>query len=148
MEASRWLRDRCLQSACYNKKFSMRFAKIVFWVAAIWGVLVLTPLYFMFDTIGRRTPPALTHPQYYFGFLGVALAWQIAFFVIATDPVRFRLMIIPSVVEKLTFVGAITVLYLQRRITSAEAIPALPDAILAALFVISFAKTKSNTLPS
>ena len=102
----------------------------------------------MFDTIGRRTPPALTHPQYYFGFLGVALAWQIAFFVIATDPVRFRLMIIPSVVEKLTFVGAITVLYLQRRITSAEAIPALPDAILAALFVISFAKTKSNTLPS
>jgi hypothetical protein len=25
----------------------MRFAKIVFWIAAIWGVLVLTPLYFM-----------------------------------------------------------------------------------------------------
>jgi hypothetical protein len=126
----------------------MRFAKIVFWIAAIWGVLVLTPLYFLFDMIGRQTPPALTHPQYYFGFLGVAFAWQSAFFVIATDPVRFRPMIIPSVIEKLTFIGAITVLYLQRRIASSEAIPALPDAILAVLFVVSFAKTKSNTLPS
>jgi hypothetical protein len=27
----------------------MKFAKIVFWIAGIWGVLVLTPLYFMFD---------------------------------------------------------------------------------------------------
>jgi hypothetical protein len=123
----------------------MRFAKIVFWIAGIWGVLVLTSLYFMFDTIGRQTPPALTHPQYYFGFLGVALAWQFAFFVIATDPVRYRLMIIPSVVEKLTFVGAVIVLYLQRRITPSETLPALPDAILAVLFAISFTKTKSNT---
>jgi hypothetical protein len=123
----------------------MRFAKIVFWIAGIWGVLVLVPLYFMFDTIGRQTPPALTHPQYYFGFLGVALAWQFAFFVIATDPVRYRLMIIPSVVEKLTFVGAVIVLYLQRRITPSETLPALPDAILAVLFATSFTKTKSNT---
>ncbi len=32
---------------------STRFAKIVFWIAAIWGFLILTPLYFLFDTIGR-----------------------------------------------------------------------------------------------
>jgi hypothetical protein len=122
----------------------MRFAKIVFWIASVWGILVLTPLYFMFDTIGRQVPPALTHPQYYFGFLGVAFAWQIAFFLIARDPTRFRPMIIPSVIEKLTYVGAVTVLYLQRRMTPAEASSALPDAILAVLFVISFVKTRAN----
>ncbi len=38
----------------------MRFAKIVFWVAGIWGLLVLTPLYFMFDLIGRNDPPPIT----------------------------------------------------------------------------------------
>ena len=37
----------------------MRFAKIVFWIAAIWGVLILTPLYFMFDLIGRNDPPPI-----------------------------------------------------------------------------------------
>src|ERR1700687_1448365 len=78
----------------------MKVAKIVFWIAGIWGVLVLTPLYFMFDVIGRQDPPAITHPGFYYGFISVGLAWQVAFFVIARDPVRFRLMIIPAVIEK------------------------------------------------
>ena len=30
----------------------MKFDMVVFWIAGIWGVLVLTPLYFMFDVIG------------------------------------------------------------------------------------------------
>jgi len=30
----------------------MKFAEIVFRVAGIWGVLVLTPLYSMFELIG------------------------------------------------------------------------------------------------
>jgi hypothetical protein len=68
----------------------MKFAKVVFWIAGIWGVMELTPLFFMFDTIGRQDPPAITHPQFYFGFLGVALAWQFVFLVIATDPLRYR----------------------------------------------------------
>ena len=52
----------------------MRFAKVVFWVAGVWGVLVLVPLYFALDLIAQRDPPAVTHAEYYFGFLGVALA--------------------------------------------------------------------------
>jgi hypothetical protein len=58
---------------------AMRFAKIVFWVAGIWGLLVLTPLYFMFDLIGRKDPPPITHPGFFYGFVGVALAWQVSF---------------------------------------------------------------------
>jgi hypothetical protein len=42
----------------------MKFAKIVFWIAAIWGILVLTPLYFLYDTIGRQDPPPITHPGF------------------------------------------------------------------------------------
>ncbi len=79
----------------------MKFAKIVFWIAGIWGVLVLTPLYFMFDVIGRQDPPAITHPGFYYGFISVGLAFQAAFIAIARDPVRLRPMMIPSVLEKL-----------------------------------------------
>ena len=48
----------------------MKFAKIIFLVAGIYGVLVLAPIYFMESTIGRQTPPAITHPEYFYGFLG------------------------------------------------------------------------------
>lgn len=57
----------------------MKFAKIVFRIGAIWGVLVLTPLYFMFTLIGRNDPPPITHPAFFYGFIGAGLAWQIAF---------------------------------------------------------------------
>ena len=54
----------------------MKLAKIVFWSAGIWGILVLTPLYFIFDLIGRQDPPPITHPGFYYGFVGTALAWR------------------------------------------------------------------------
>jgi hypothetical protein len=52
----------------------MRFAKIAFWIAAIWGVLVITPPYFMFDLIGRKDPPPITHPAFFYGFGRARLA--------------------------------------------------------------------------
>ena len=88
----------------------MRFAKGVFWVAGIWGLLVITPLYFMFELIGRKDPPAITHPGFYYGFVGTALAWQIAFLVIAWDPVRLRPMMIMSIVEKFSYGITVTTL--------------------------------------
>ena len=36
-----------------------------------WGLVVLTPLYFLFDEIGRQFPPATKHPDFYYGFLGL-----------------------------------------------------------------------------
>jgi len=63
----------------------MKFAKIVCYVAFVWGILILT-LYFMFDAISRNDPPPITHPGFYYGFVAVGLAWQFAFLVIARDP--------------------------------------------------------------
>jgi hypothetical protein len=56
----------------------MKFAKIVFRIAAIWGFLIVAPLYFIFDLIGKKDPPPITHPAFYYGFVGVALVWQVA----------------------------------------------------------------------
>jgi hypothetical protein len=122
----------------------MRFAKIVFLIAGIYGLLILAPIYFMENTIGRQTPPAITHPEYFYGFLGVALAWQVLFLVLSRDPVRYRAMIPPSILEKVSYGIALIVLFSQRRLPlSAFAIGSV-DWIFAFLFLAADCTTKSN----
>jgi hypothetical protein len=121
----------------------VKFAKVVFWVAGIWGLLVITPLYFMFDVIPRRDPPPITHPGFYYGFVGTALAWQVAFCFMAADPVRFRPLMIPSVLEKAAYAIAIVVLVLQGRTNQADLVFAGTDSLLGILFVIAYLKTAS-----
>lgn len=120
----------------------MKFAKIVFWIAGIWGVLVLTPLYFMFDMIGRQDPPPITHAGFYYGFVGLGLAWQVAFFIIATDPVRFRPIIIAAIVEKFSYSVALAVLYLEGRLHASDLTFAGTDLLLGFLFIVAFLNTR------
>ena len=119
----------------------MKFAKIVFRVAGIWGLFVLTPLYFMFDLIGRNDPPPITHPGFFYGFVGVALVWQIVFLLIATDPVRYRPLMIPSVLEKVSWGAAVIVLVLQQRMHKSDLVFVGTDLFLGLLFVIAYFKT-------
>lgn len=124
-----------------DREGKMRFAKVVFWVAGIWGLLVITPLYFMFDLIGRKDPPAITHPGFYYGFVGLGLAWQIAFLVIALNPVRMRPMMIPSVVEKFSYGIAVVTLIMQGRMHRSDLVFAGTDLLLGVLFVAAYLKT-------
>ncbi len=119
----------------------MKFAKIIFWIAGIWGVLVFTPLYFMFDLIGLKDPPPITHPAFYYGFVSVGLAYQLVFFVIARDPVRFRPMMIPSVLEKFGYGASLIVLYLQHRLHSQDLALGGVDLLFGVLFLTAFFKT-------
>lgn len=124
----------------------MKFAKIVFWIAGIWGVLVITPLYFLFDSIGRNDPPPITHPGFFYGFAGVALAWQIAFLFIAQDPLRYRPLMIPSILEKASFSVAVFVLVSQKRMHPSDLVFAGTDLLLGLLFVIAYFKTPSRAV--
>ena len=119
----------------------MKFAKVIFRIAAIWGVLVLTPLYFMFDLIGRNDPPPITHPAFFYGFVGAGLAWQIAFFFIATDPVLYRPLMIPSVFEKFSYGIAVVILVVQHRMHPSDLIFGVVDLLLGCLFVVAYART-------
>jgi hypothetical protein len=123
----------------------MKFAKIVFWIAGIWGLLVITPLFFIFDLIGRNDPPPITHPGFYYGFVTVALAWQIAFFIIARDPVRLRPIIIAAIIGKFGYGVAILTLYLQQRIHPGDLVFAGADVLLGGLFVIAYMTTGSES---
>lgn len=120
----------------------MKFAKIVFWIAGIWGILLLA-LYFIFDLIGRQDPPPITHPGFYYGFVSVGLAFQLASIFIARDPVRLRPMMIPSIIEKFGGGGAFVVLYLQHRLTPGDLALGCIDLMFGVLFIAAFFKTGS-----
>ena len=122
----------------------MKFARIVFYAAAVWGILVLTPLFFIFDLIGRQDPPPITHPAFYYGFAAVALVWQIAFIVIARDPIRLRPMMIPSILEKFAYGAVLIVLHLQGRLRAADLGLGMIDLIIGILFVVAFVKTPNS----
>lgn len=93
---------------------------------------------FIFNLIGRKDPPPITHPQFYFGFVTVALVFQFVFFVIASDPERFRPMIIPSVLEKASYVGVCLILYLRKEVTAPQMATAGPDLLLGILFACAY----------
>jgi len=113
-------------------------------MAGIYGLLVLLPQYFLEQKTGRDYPPAITHPEFYHGFIGVGLAWQVLFLIIARDPLRYRLMMLPSILEKASFGIAVFVLYFQQRVALPMVFAAVVDLILGALFLISYWRTRTT----
>lgn len=122
----------------------MKFAKIVFTVAGIWGILITLPLYFLYDFVSRQSPPPINHPEFYYSFVGVTLAWQAAFLLIGREPYRYRMMVIPSILEKLSYAAANLVLFLRHDISPSQALPSVTDFVLAILFVTAYVKTRSG----
>jgi hypothetical protein len=124
----------------------MKFSRIVFFIAGIYGLLVVTPQYFMESWTGRTFPPPVTHPEYYYGFVGAVVVWHILFLVISRDPARYRPMMPVAALEKLAFGAPILVLYCQQRASLAIVGAAVIDLILGALFLLSFWKTAEGAV--
>jgi hypothetical protein len=122
----------------------MKFARRVFLIATIFGVIVLFPMYFLEDKTGRDFPPAITHPEYYYGFVGVALTWQLVFFLISRDPVRYRPIMIAAIFEKATWGLATIVLFLLGRLNTQMLGAGLIDLVLGSLFVVSYTLTHAE----
>jgi hypothetical protein len=122
----------------------MKFARRVFFGAGIYGLLVLLPQYFMEGKTGRDFPPPITHPEFYYGFLGVAAAWQVLFLILARDPRRFYPLMIPAILEKLSFGIAVAVLYARQRVGAMMLGAGMIDLILAALFAAAYLQVSSR----
>ena len=122
----------------------MRFAKWVFLLAGIIGILMVLPPYFLEERFGRDSPPPVNHPELYYGFFGVTLSWQFMFLVIGSDPVRFRRAMLPSLLEKASFAIAIPILYALGRVPVTSVGFASMDATWFVLFLIAYLRTPKD----
>ena len=122
----------------------MKFARIVFAVAAAYGLLVLLPLYFLRNAIAISAPPAITHPELYYGFVGVTVLWQLVFVLIATDPSRYRPLMLLAVLEKLAYTIPVVILYLQGEVSKTTAGQALVDPVLGIFFLAAYLNTRKR----
>jgi hypothetical protein len=120
----------------------MRFSQRLFLIAGIFGVAILPPMYFFEDFFGRQVPPPITHPEFYYGFIGVTFAFQIVYLFIAWDPLRYRPMMLVGAFGKGSFVVALAVLVAQGRVPFGPALMVAPDLIFAVLFVHAYLVTR------
>ena len=118
----------------------MKFAKWVYRIAGIYGLLVLAPLLFLERVVSQTSPPAITHPEYYYGFVIAGVAWQVAFLVMGNDPQRFRTLMPVTRLEKSWGLIAV-VLDMEGRISLQVLAFGLTDLLFAAFFVSAYITT-------
>jgi hypothetical protein len=119
----------------------MKFARRVFLIAGIYGLIVVLPLYFLEAKTGHDYPPPITHPEYYYGFIGVTAAWQILYLLVSTNPVRYRPVMIPPILAKGSFVIAVTLLFLEGRVPLTMLGASMIDLVLLILFLVAYLRT-------
>jgi hypothetical protein len=122
----------------------MRFAKWVFLLAVAYGIGVVVPLFFLEERMGEDYPPAINHPEWYYGFAGTCLAWQLMYLMIGLDPARYRMVMLLAAVAKMSFVVALLILYQKGRVAGAMVGFAAPDVLFAGLFVVAWLRTPKD----
>ena len=119
----------------------MKFAQRVFLIAGIYGLVALLPQYFLEGRTSRDYPPAITHLEYYYGFIGIAVAWQLVFLMISRDPARYRPVMLAAILEKAAFAIPAIVLYLLGRLSLEMLGAGAIDLILGTLFAVAYMRT-------
>ena len=119
----------------------MKFAKYTFLIAGIYGIIVLLPMYFLKDYVGEQNPPAVTHAEYFYGFVGVALAWQFVFLIISRDPAKYRALMLPSILEKAAWGVTVAILFLQNKVSVSTLGAGIIDSLLGVLFAVAYFKS-------
>jgi hypothetical protein len=124
---------------------TVKFAQRLFLVAGLYGIAVLSPMFFLEPVIGEYDPPAITHAEFYYGFVWTALAWQIVYLMMSRDPLRLRPMLIPAIVGKAGFAISVFVLFARGRLAARNVVLPSIDLLLAALFAWAYIALGSHS---
>jgi hypothetical protein len=119
----------------------VRFARRIFYIAGVYGLIVVAPMYFLEGQIAKQVPPAITHPEFYYGFTGVTLVWQFVYLLIGSDPGRYRPVMLLATLAKATYGTAVVILYAQHRLATSTFAVSMVDWIFVVLFFASYTRT-------
>lgn len=117
---------------------AVQFATRVFQIAGIWG-LVIMPLAYGAHLLGLEGATIDTdRPEIVHGFFLVTLAWQTVFLFIATDPLRYRPLMLAAMLEKFPFTLAVLILYANGQVPATTLALGLIDGLLGMLFSVAY----------
>ena len=119
----------------------MKTPRLIFTLAGIYGLLILTPFLFLERKVAALTPGGVTQPEYYYGFIGAALVMQLFYLTIGRDPARYRPLMPIAALAKAVFFATILILWLQERISAVALEFASVDALLAFAFLCAWRMT-------
>ena len=123
---------------------TITFAKRLFLGAGIYGLAVIAPMFFLENPIGTYDPPAITHPEFYYGFVCTALAWQVVYLMMSRDPLRLRPMLIAAIMGKAGFGISVYILFALGRLAARNLLLPSIDLVLAALFAWAYVALRSD----
>ena len=126
---------------------TIKFAQRLFLGAGLYGMAVIMPMFFLEGLIGEHDPPAITHAEFYYGFVCTAFAWQIVYLMMSRDPLRWRPMLIPAIMGKAGFAISVFVLLAQGRSAARNVVLPSIDLLLAALFAWAYVALRSYPQP-
>jgi hypothetical protein len=127
----------------------MKLARWIFLVAGIYGILILTPGFFLEAQANASDPPPITHPEFYYGFFGSALVWQFVFLAIWRWPEKLRLLMPIAIVEKIAFFATCLALYFTGRMTlGGPFIFSMIDGFWMVMFTVAWFASKPAAKPA
>lgn len=112
----------------------MKFAKWVFIIGGVFGLLAIIPLYFN----EKQIAPGLKYPEFYYGFIGINILWQVLYIYISQNLLRFRPIILFAFFVKILGVVSISYLVLIERTATWWYGIISTDLILAILFLAAY----------
>lgn len=117
--------------------------KTIFLTSGIYGLIIMLAMLLSEKQFSHENPPQLTHLEFYYGFIGVCIAFQILFILIAKNPLKYKLMMVPAILEKFSFGLVVIVMHYQKNIPNTVFVFGLIDLIFLCLFIYAFIKTRS-----
>jgi hypothetical protein len=85
-----------------NPERALRMARRIFTISAIYGLIILLPLYFAEPMMAKAGGP-VSHPELLYGFVGAAACFQLVYWTIGRDPLRFRPLMPIAMLAKWSF---------------------------------------------
>jgi hypothetical protein len=126
---------------------TIKLARCLFLGAGIYGLAIISPMFFLENLIGEYDPPAFTHAEFYYGFVCTAFAWQLVYLMMFRDPLRLRPVLIPAIIGKAGFAISVFVLFAQGRLATRNLLLPSIDLVLAALFAWAYVALRSYPQP-
>jgi len=117
----------------------MKTARYIFLISGIYGITILVPQLFRENAFAP-----LTHPEFFYGFILVTLAFQVLYLVISSDPLKYRYIMLPGMISKGAYITSCIILFLNGRLNKEILIASSPDLLMLGLFIYCFIITVPN----